>query len=76
MIPARKPLVDQVFRWLAVAVERNDIVRCRQFWRSIDALYDDLVIARMPEYRKRLGEILAGMKQTKAVMAIRKELGL
>jgi len=48
----------------------------RKLWRVIDALYADLPAFRTPGHLQRVREILAGMKQTEDVVAIRKELGL
>ncbi len=77
MTPERQRLIAMVWSWDAAAL-RNSLPpeTRRSVWRILDALYDDMVIVRMPGYRDEVAKVLAGMKQTEGVLAVRKELGL
>lgn len=73
----RAALIAHVWTWDQAAVDRKLPPEVRRgIWRVLDALYDDMPIVRTPGYRERLREVLAGMKQTEGVVAVRKELGL
>lgn len=77
MTETRTGLIALVWKWDQVAVDRKMSPETRRgIWRVLDALYDDMPIVRTPGYRERLREVLAEMKQTEGVVAVRKELGL
>ncbi len=77
MTETRAALIAKVWAWDQAAVDRKLPAETRRgIWRVLDALYDDMPIARTPGYRERVRQVLEGMKQTGVVLAVRKELGL
>ncbi len=76
MTPERKRLIAAVFTWEKIATQRGDIPLRRDLWHLIDTLYADLAIFRTPGQLKRAETVLNKMRQTEAVLSIKKELGL
>lgn len=73
----RLQLIQQVWKWDRMAIERGSPVEIRRnIWRVLDALYEDQAIVQTPGYRRELRGILERMKQTSTVKAVRLELGL
>ena len=76
MTPERKRLIAAVFTWEKIATQREDIPLRRDLWHLIDTLYADLAIFRTPGQLQRAEKVLNKMRQTEAVLSIKKELGL
>jgi hypothetical protein len=73
----RRALIDIVWGWDRLAVERSkDVEMRRGIWRILDALYDDMAMVRTPGFRAKVKAALDALKQTEEVLAVRKELGI
>ena len=77
MSEERIRLITVLWAWDRLALVQGKPPEFRRgLWRILDALYDDMPIVRMPGYREDLRRVLAGMRQTEGVVAVRKELGV